>query len=361
MRDSFMIRIGAVMPWFLVVGLGLTSRGEAQTLDHPVALVTATTETTPVASEDDAADDSVIWVHPSDPVRSTIIGTNKQGGLVVYGLDGLEVHSYPIGRPNNVDLRKGFSLYGEKVDLVGTEDRSSNTVRLFAVQSQDGSLIEVSDGVLDAGKDVYGCGFYHSHKTGRFHFFVGSKNGTVSQFQLEARSGNRVGMTKVRTLNLDDQVEGIAADDEAGVVYIGEEKKGVWKFSAEPDGGTSGSLISKVGRRNPLKKEDVEGITIYKTGERSGFILVSSQGSNEYVVFDREAQHLHLGTFQIGNGIVDGVQETDGIDVTSANLGAGLEKGLFVAQDGDNPGSNQNFKLVPWSRIEEALPQLKRR
>jgi 3-phytase len=79
------------------------------------------------------------------------------------------------------------------------------------------------------------------------------------------------------------------------------------------------------------------------------------------VVFDREAQHLHLGTFQIGNGIVDGVQETDGIDVTSANLGAGLEKGLFVAQDGDNPGSNQNFKLVPWSRIEEALPQLKRR
>jgi myo-inositol-hexaphosphate 3-phosphohydrolase len=38
-------------------------------------------ETTPVPHTGDAADDVAIWVHPTDPVLSTIIGTDKQGGL----------------------------------------------------------------------------------------------------------------------------------------------------------------------------------------------------------------------------------------------------------------------------------------
>ncbi|MDD9962960.1 MAG: phytase, partial [Gammaproteobacteria bacterium] len=53
----------------------------------------------------------------------------------------------------------------------------------------------------------------------------------------------------------------------------------------------------------------------------------------------------------------DGVSETDGIDVTSANLGPDFAHGLFIAQDGRNitPAERQNFKLVPWQRVAEVL------
>ena len=54
---------------------------------------------------------------------------------------------------------------------------------------------------------------------------------------------------------------------------------------------------------------------------------------------------------------IDGSSETEGIDVTSANLGDAFPNGLFVAQDGRNisPDERQNFKLVPWERIAEAM------
>ena len=55
-----------------------------------------------------------------------------------------------------------------------------------------------------------------------------------------------------------------------------------------------------------------------------------------------------------GGGTVDGVSDTDGIDVTGAALGADWPDGLFVAQDGENEGGNQNFKLVSWGEIAAA-------
>ena len=47
----------------------------------------------------------------------------------------------------------------------------------------------------------------------------------------------------------------------------------------------------------------------------------------------------------------DGTEDTDGIDVTTADLGATFSGGLFVAHDGQNDGGNQNYKLVPWKGI----------
>jgi len=54
---------------------------------------------------------------------------------------------------------------------------------------------------------------------------------------------------------------------------------------------------------------------------------------------------------------VDGTSETDGLDVTSAPLGAAYPAGLFVAQDGLNtdPDERQNFKLVSWADIAAAM------
>ena len=53
----------------------------------------------------------------------------------------------------------------------------------------------------------------------------------------------------------------------------------------------------------------------------------------------------------------DGASETDGLEVTSANLGGPWSQGLLVVQDGRKrmPESTQNFKLVPWADIARAL------
>ena len=74
--------------------------------------VSATVETQPVPSDGDAADDPAIWVHPSDPSLSTVIGTDKEGGLAVYDLDGNQIQYLSGIRPNNVDLRYDFPLGG---------------------------------------------------------------------------------------------------------------------------------------------------------------------------------------------------------------------------------------------------------
>ncbi|MGP1311013.1 MAG: phytase, partial [Phycisphaerales bacterium] len=78
-------------------------------------------ETEPVLTDGDAADDPAIWIHPTDPSRSLILGTDKQRGIIAYDLSGRVAHEAP-GRINNVDVVQGFAVSGGSVDLaLGTE------------------------------------------------------------------------------------------------------------------------------------------------------------------------------------------------------------------------------------------------
>src|SRR3546814_5500042 len=101
-------------------------------------------------------------------------------------------------------------------------------------------------------------------------------------------------------------------------------------------------------------------MAIYKQDDGKGYLVVSSQGNDSYALFRREGDSAYVGSFRIGADIaagIDGVSETDGLDVTSRAAGPGFPRGLMVVQDGRNvsPPENQNFKLVPWERIAEAL------
>ncbi|MBK8426944.1 MAG: phytase [Lewinellaceae bacterium] len=67
-------------------------------------------------------------------------------------------------------------------------------------------------------------------------------------------------------------------------------------------------------------------------------------------------ENRYLGSFKITDfETVDGVEETDGIDVVSVPLGKTFPKGLFVAQDGFNYDQGklqrQNFKMLRWEKI----------
>ena len=88
--------------------------------------------------------------------------------------------------------------------------------------------------------------------------------------------------------------------------------------------------------------------------------MVSSQGNDSYLLLDAEPPYALKGAFRVGlNGDlgIDGASETDGLEVTSANLGGPWSQGLLVVQDGRKrmPESTQNFKLVPWADIARAL------
>lgn len=322
---------------------------------HTFALQVAR-ETAPVPSSGDAADDPAIWVNATDPTASRIVATDKKGGLLVYDLRGRLVQSLPGGRPNNVDLRAGFPFADGPGTLVVAEDRADDTLALWRLREETGRLEPVPGPRPKCGFHVYGSTLYHSAKTGEFFAFVAENDlGQVRQFHLTPNAVGGIDARQVRVLPIESEAEGMVADDELGLYYIAEEKVGVWRFAAEPDGGTAARLVLPIAadaveleKRGGLElKPDLEGLALYKTSPTKGYLLVSAQGINSYLLLDREGWNPFRGSFTTADGpFGDATQETDGLDATSAPLGTRFPKGIIVVQDGDNPDANQNFKIL---------------
>ncbi|MCB0577816.1 MAG: phytase [Phaeodactylibacter sp.] len=100
-------------------------------------------ETDPVASPDDAADDTAIFIHPGDASKNAIIGTDKQKGLIVYDAQGKAVHRYPFGRISNVDLRQEVDWNGRRVTIVGGSNRPDQATGILCLVDEGGAAAEV--------------------------------------------------------------------------------------------------------------------------------------------------------------------------------------------------------------------------
>jgi 3-phytase len=328
--------------------------------ESDAAVVHSIVETPPVETDGDSADDPAIWVDRADPSRSLVIGTQKQSGLYVYDLQGRVLQFLPDGRMNNVDLRDNFSLGGQDVSLVAASNRTDDGISIYRVDGAARRLVNVADGLQPTGfVDPYGLCMYRSAQSGRTYVFVTDSNGPVRQWELVDAGNGRVRANRVRDIPFATQTEGCVADDETGVLYVAEEDVGLWRVGAEPDAPATPVSIATV-EGNEALKDDMEGIGLYDLGGGRGYLVLSSQGNNTYAIFRREGNNEYVGSFAAladpARGI-DGISETDGLDVTSANLGGAFAGGLFVAQDGRNiaPPEYQNFKLVPWSAIADAL------
>jgi 3-phytase len=319
------------------------------------ALVTATAETDPTPSAGDAADDTAIWIHPGDPALSVVIGTDKNAGIAVYDLAGDELHFRPDGEINNVDLRYGFPLGGETVDLAVASDETTATLAVYAVDPVARSLVGVAaGGGIAISIEPYGSCMYRSPLSGRYYAFATSRSGVVEQWELLDDGAGLVSGSLVRAFDVGGQSEGCVADDGTARLYVGEEAVGIWRYGAEPEDGEVRAAVDTTDVGGHLAA-DVEGLALYTAREGAGYLIASSQGSDAYVLYEREGDNAYVGTFQIGDGAaIDGTSGTDGIEVSNAALGPAFPAGLFVAQDGDNGDENQNFKLVPWPSIAAA-------
>ena len=352
-----------LVPWQRVAeALGLQASA-AHDPTSPLPLdtvrVTPNVETEPVASFGDAADDPALWLHPEDPALSVVIGTQKQRGINVYDLHGNLLQSREDGRINNADLRYGFLLDGEPVDIVTASNRSTDSIGIWKLDPQTRTLVDVAEGVIPTGmEDPYGQCMYRSPESGDYYVIINDTDGLVRQWRLLETGAGRIGVELVREFSVGSQTEGCVADDETGDLFIGEENTGIWRYAAEPDAGPERVLVDSI--ENGNLTADVEGLAIYYGHNGEGYLIASNQGANNFAVYERQGDNRFVGHFYIvsdeATGI-DGASDTDGLDVTSAYLGSTLPNGVLVVQDGRNitPKARQNYKLVPWERIAEAM------
>lgn len=340
------------------------------------------------------ADDPAIWLHPTDPSLSLVLGTLKNAGLGVYDLDGKVLQSILPGdvRYNNVDLLYGFNLGGQSVDLAIASDRLNDTLAIFKIDpttrllenvaAPDRGTIFTPVGESSNGSTTaYGLTSFISPFSNKNYVFVSQREtSNVAQLELFDNGSGKVSAKSVRSLTLpipeggeleDAQVEGMVADNGLGYLYVGQENRGIWKFSAEPSSSSNGVLIDAVKPEGSNLEADVEGLTIYYGSDGKGYLLASSQGDNTFAVYNRTAGNDYLGSFGVGAfGDIDAVQESDGAAVINVPLGSKFPFGLFVTQDGSNDPEvlffneedqefenvSSNFKFVSWENIANAFP-----
>ncbi|BBD98968.1 3-phytase [Sphingobium amiense] len=318
----------------------------------PAASVTARGETTPVGTPNaDAADDPAIWRNAADPAQSLIVGTDKKAGLYVYGLDGKTRDFLDAGRVNNVDLKEGVTIDGTAGILVAASDRNDIArakVALFRLDPATAKLTAL--GKVDGGSgEAYGICL--GRDEAGLSAFIVLKDGTVNQVLVDASGATPSGRI-VRTMKLGTQSEGCAVDDRTHILYVAEEDVGLWRFDARATGPTSPTKIAAADGRHLVM--DAEGVAIAPIGEKDGYVVVSSQGDNAYVLY-RLSDDSYVGRFRIVAGVIGGAEETDGIELMLGDFGPGYPGGIFIAQDGHNAAAAQNFKLVAWDDIVKAL------
>ncbi len=319
--------------------------------------VTPALETPAVETWGDAADDPAIWVNPRNPAKSAVIATDKNLGLYVYDLEGRLLQTVTDGRMNNVDLRDGFMVDGKARTLVAASNRTDKSIALYFLDPATRKLARAGDPVPTGFGDPYGLCMY-AGPTGHYVFVNNGGDGLFRQWRITAEGGRAVA-EQVREFPVGSQAEGCVADDETGALYVAEEGGGFFRFSAAPDGGTERKEIDRVDGPNGLKA-DIEGVALWAGKDGKGYLVLSNQGADNYAVYRREGDNAFVGIFHIvadPERGMDGVSETDGLDVSSAPLGARFPDGLLVVQDGRNlsPRERQNFKYVSWRDIAGSL------
>lgn len=295
------------------------------------------------------ADDPAFWLHPADPERSLILGTNKaaapDGALVVFNLRGEVVQRVAgLDRPNNVDVRGSIAAlterYRRQVVVFRVGASGVNRLGEFPVfAGQEGN----------AGAPM-GMALYQRPRDHALFAVVGRKTGPAKgylwQYRLET-GGSSLRATKVREFgdfSGTGEIEAIAVDDEQGIVYYADEDCCIRKWHADPDHPQAGKEIGVLGREG--FRGNREGIAIYREAGGQGYVVCTDQIPNgsEYRVFRRSGDQ--SAPIAVLRG---GADSTDGIEVASVALGARFPRGALVAMH----SAGRNFLVFPWPLARE--------
>jgi 3-phytase len=320
------------------------------------------TDTVPVD-----ADDPAIWIHPTDPARSLVLGTDKgdsNGGVYAFTLDGRIDRARsvtPLARMNNVDVAQDVAIGPGRMDIAVATERNRQRLRVFRLPEMrpiDGGGIEVFDG--DTSRAPMGVALYRRPSDGVVFAIVGGKGGPTDgtylwQYRLEAGRDGAVRGVRVRAFGAYSgrkEIEAIAVDDELGYVYYSDEGVGVRKYHADPDSGVAELALFATAH----VVGDHEGIAIFGRDDSTGYILLSDQQAGRVHVFPREGmgsdrpqEHPLLAVIPVR------AAETDGLEVTNRALGERFPSGLLVMMS--NRGA---FHFYDWRDVQRAIDAVHR-
>jgi 3-phytase len=340
--------------FFLVLGLVACERTKTERAGVDTLRIAPVVVTETVVHD---TDDPAIWINPADSTDVLILGTDKggetgDGGLFAFNLSGKMIDSVrPLKRPNNVDVAYGLTLNGVATDIAVCTERLAKSIRVFRMpdlEPIDNGGIAVFEGEPDSLKDPMGIALYTNPIDKKIYAIVGRKTGPQDgtylwQYLLQDNGKGQVVASLVRKFGFysgKKEIESIAVDNELGFVYHSDEMHGIHKSYAHPDSSNVElALFGTVGFT-----EDIEGISIYKFRDSTGYILVSDQQANQFRVFAREGtagnhDHPEIGVLKVSTS------ESDGSELTSKAL-PGFLFGLFVAMSDD-----KTFQYYRWEDL----------
>jgi len=352
------------------------------------------------AGGDANADDPAIWVSPTRPDRSVVLGTLKNGGLTAVDLTGKQLQHIATppapaegqepGRFNNVDVLQNAVLGDRVRDLAVVTDRGRDQLRIYTVDrrgadAKDKVLTDVTSAKaplvfskdtdeVQGQRTAYGVAVLadplgplvavtrrSEARIGLFRLVADGAKVTykpVTRWDFPTSFKLRDGSTWSPCEDPGDrpQFEGMVFDRTTRTLYAAQEDVGIWRvpLNGKPE------LLEKVrefGRPAAYDEEteecvptgparpdggrhlsaDAEGLTIaYKNGRKT--LYASSQGDSTFAVYRLDARGL---TYRAGFAVVDGeaadgVQHSDGAAVTTQGLGARFPHGLLAVHDGEN-------------------------
>lgn len=301
---------------------------------------------------EDAADDPAFWFNESNPKASVIYGSNKKGGIYAYDLSGKTLAYYPVGEVNNIDVRPQINFGSKKLDIIGGSNRTNNSIYIMSIDSV-GALLPLGSLEIDPSfvDEVYG---FCLAKTAdeKALAVVNGKNGQIAAYSLDLKD-EVLSFEKNFEWKLNTQPEGIVVDDVNGLLYAGEEQMGIWKMDLS-EGSVPSLIVSSTQAENEQISYDIEGLSLYKMENpwhEEGVLIASIQGSFTYAIFDLSDQNEYIGSFKIKNSdLIDGVEETDGLEVVNYEISDTFPQGMLIVQDGFNTENgeavSQNFKVI---------------
>ena len=324
-----------------------------------VDLVASDVETDPVPEAGDAADDPAIWRHPTDPGRSMVIVNDKLGGLESYDMEGHRIQRISDDRPfwGNVDVRQDVTVAGRTRDVVAVNHKA---VQLFAVDPATRLMTSITDGE-SVGQLGEGLCLYESAISDKLYVINITLPGRLRQFEIgDADDDGLLEATLVRDFPVGSESEGCVADDETGALYVAEEDVALWRYEAEPSGGTARAVVDQLEADGGHLVSDIEGLAIADAGPAGKFLMASAQnvadpGNSYFALYRADGFPTFVRNFRITDGSAsDDCDRTDGIDVAVGDFGPQFPQGIFVCQDDANqaPGvGNQDVKYVGLQKV----------
>jgi 3-phytase len=349
------------------------------------------------------ADDPAIWVHPTRPADSVVVGTLKNGGLTVFDLRGRELQHVPTppgGRFNNVDVTGNLAVVSDRgldrirIYAIDPRGARARTVLTDVTTAAPPLVFSADEAEVEEQRTAYGLAVWADPAGGAPWVVVSRRHETrLGLFRL-TRTDDGFGYRPVAFVELPDtfgdwtpcaepgerpQVEGMVVDRVGNVLYAAQEDVGIWRIPLSRQGFGHAELVDLVrsfgqpaaydeateecvptGPPSPEAGRhltaDAEGLTIaYHRDGRT--LYASSQGDSTFARYRVDGRFRYVDGFEVvDSAAADGVQHSDGAAVTTTPLGPAYPYGLLVVHDGENtpvtpgedgePRADTNFKLV---------------